>query len=70
MHFCNVHTCIHPQVRNVASLVHESGFSYEAEIRPTLHAKKSDVVNSMMVLFYSIRLLIEVLLSTILGNYS
>ena len=23
MHFCNVHTCIHPQVRNVASLVHE-----------------------------------------------
>ena len=40
---------------------------YEAEIKPTLHAKKSGVVNSMMVLFYSIRLLIEVLFSTILG---
>ena len=28
MHSCNVHTCIHPQVRNVASLVHKSGFSW------------------------------------------
>ena len=40
---------------------------YEAEIKPTLHAKKSGVVNSMMVLFYSSGLLIEVLFSTILG---
>ena len=38
---------------------------YEAEMRPTLYAKKSGVVNSMMVL--SLSLLIGVLLSSILS---